>query len=299
MSSRLRLYAKDFFQIETVLPSLKEQKTIARYLDTKTAQCDRKIDLLTQKATLYGKLKQSLINETVTSGLDKSVPMCDRGIEWLGEVPEHCGVKRLKDIIENLESGVSVNAANFPAQNYENGVLKTSCVFRYGFDPNENKAILPEEISRAKCSPRKGNIIISRMNTPELVGASGFVDRDYPNLFLPDRLWQTIFSRNVRIHSKWLSYLLLVTQLKEVISFCATGSSPSMKNLSQENFLRIEILIPPLPEQKAIADYLDSKTAQINQIIQTINTQIEKLKELRKTLINDAVTGKIRVTEHQ
>jgi type I restriction enzyme, S subunit len=78
-------------------PSLPEQKAIGHYLDTKTAQIDRKIDLLTQKATLYSNLKQSLINETVTRGLDKSVAMKDSSVEWIGDVPEHWEVIRIKD----------------------------------------------------------------------------------------------------------------------------------------------------------------------------------------------------------
>jgi type I restriction enzyme S subunit len=82
------------------LPTSKEQKSIATYLDTKTAQCDRKIVLLTQKATQYGKLKQSLINETVTRGLDKSVLKKDSGVEWIGEVPEHWEVVRNKQIFQ-------------------------------------------------------------------------------------------------------------------------------------------------------------------------------------------------------
>ncbi|MBW2740880.1 MAG: restriction endonuclease subunit S, partial [Deltaproteobacteria bacterium] len=82
VSSRLRLYPKEFFQIKTALPNYATQKAIADYLDTKTAQIDRKIDLLTQKATQYGKLKQSLINETVTRGLDKTVAMKDSGVAW-------------------------------------------------------------------------------------------------------------------------------------------------------------------------------------------------------------------------
>ena len=100
VSSRLRLYSKEFFQMKTSLPNHETQKTIAEYLDTKTAQIDRKIELLTQKTTKYGELKQSLINEIVTRGLDKTVEMKDSGIEWIGEVPEHWEVKRLKDYIE-------------------------------------------------------------------------------------------------------------------------------------------------------------------------------------------------------
>jgi len=106
VSSRLRLYAKDFFQIETVLPSLKEQEAIAHYLDTKTAQIDRKIDLLTQKAQRYEELKRAIVNETVTRGLDKSVPMKDSAIEWIGEIPEHWKVQRLKDLADIQNSNV-------------------------------------------------------------------------------------------------------------------------------------------------------------------------------------------------
>jgi len=115
VSSRLRLYPKEFFQIKTALPNYATQKAIADYLDTKTAQIDRKVDRLTQKATQYGKLKQSLINETVTRGLDKTVAMKDSGVDWLGDVPEHWKVNRLKnlayiktggkDTIDNVEEG--------------------------------------------------------------------------------------------------------------------------------------------------------------------------------------------------
>ena len=89
---------KEFIHLKTVVPFLEEQKAIAFYLDTKTAQIDHKIDLLTQKTTQYSKLKQSLINETVTRGLDKTVAMKDSGIEWIGEVPEHWEIRRAKDL---------------------------------------------------------------------------------------------------------------------------------------------------------------------------------------------------------
>ena len=89
---------KDLSNILFCCPKFDEQKAIADYLDTKTDQIDQKIDLLTKKATLYGKLKQSLINESVTRGLDKTVAMKDSAVEWIGEVPEHWEVKRLKEL---------------------------------------------------------------------------------------------------------------------------------------------------------------------------------------------------------
>jgi type I restriction enzyme S subunit len=87
------------------LPPLSEQTAIAAYLDTKTAQIDRQIDLLSQKVTQYGKLKRSLINETVTRGLDKSVPMKDSDVVWIGEIPEHWEVRRFKEIFNKTHSG--------------------------------------------------------------------------------------------------------------------------------------------------------------------------------------------------
>ena len=92
VSSRLRLYPRDFFQINTILPDNVTQKAIADYLDTQTAQIDRKIDLLNQKAGKYRELRQTLINETVTRGLDKTAVTKDSGIDWLGQIPAHWGL---------------------------------------------------------------------------------------------------------------------------------------------------------------------------------------------------------------
>ena len=92
-----QLNNKHIYPIVIYLPTRKEQAAIANYLDTKTAQIDQKINLLSQKATQYGKLKQSLINETVTRGLDKTVAMKDSGVEWIGEVPAHWILNRHKD----------------------------------------------------------------------------------------------------------------------------------------------------------------------------------------------------------
>jgi type I restriction enzyme S subunit len=94
-----QLNNKHIYPIVIQLPNRAEQTAIATYLDTKTAQIDRQIDLLSQKAAQYGKLKQSLINETVTRGLDKTVLMKDSGVEWIGEVPVHWESGRIKDFV--------------------------------------------------------------------------------------------------------------------------------------------------------------------------------------------------------
>ena len=274
-----------------------EQIKIANYLEQKTAEIDNLIKQKEQLIALYQEEKAVLINQAVTKGLNPNVEMKDSGIEWLGEIPEGWQLKKLKHLIDKLESGVSVNSLDGAATVGNVGILKTSCVYHYEFDAKENKEILPSELSRAKVSPRKGGIIISRMNTPELVGASGYVEEDYPDLFLPDRLWQTILFNDIEINSKWLAQILKSISFRKYLSILATGTSPSMKNLGQEEFLNIGVPFMEINEQNAIVEYIDIETKRIDKKISNNQRIIELQKEYRTALISEAVTGKFKVPE--
>ncbi len=274
-----------------------EQTTIANYLDRKTAEIDQ---LITQKEALIGlyeEEKTAIINQAVTQGINPDVKLKESGIDWLGEIPEHWGIKKIKFIISHLESGVSVNSTDFPATDKSYGILKTSCVYEYIFEPSKNKEIWQSELIRAKIKPRKGEIIISRMNTPELVGASGYVDKDYEYLYLPDRLWQTVFRIGITIDTKWLSYVLKSIRFRMLLSFTATGSSPSMKNLTQEDFMKITIPFPVIDEQTAIVKHIETQVTRINAKISKTKKIIALQKEYRTALISEVVTGKIKVTQ--
>lgn len=247
-----------------VTPPLSEQKAIAHYLDTKTAQIDRKIDLLTQKAALYGNLKQSLINETVTRGLDKSVLVKDSGIEWLGEIPEHWEVSRIKNL------GILSRGVDLPRDDFFEGYFPV-----YG--SNGIIGYHSKYTTKAPC------LTVGRSGS---VGEVNYVSENFwahnTALYL-----QKSFNNNV----KFIFYLFKSLNLQSFSAGSAVGT------LNRNIIHQLKIAIPPLTEQKAIAHYLDTKTAQIDQIIQTISAQIEKLRELRKTLINDVVTGKIKVID--
>ena len=145
-----------------IIPPLNEQKAIANYLDNKTAQIDRQIDLLTEKAKLYNNLKHSLINETVTRGLDKTVPMKDSGIEWLGEIPEHWEEKRLKDIAI-LERGKFTHRPRNDPQMYD-GVhpfIQTGDVARsVKYVTNYKQTLSDKGITVSKCFP-KGTLVMA------------------------------------------------------------------------------------------------------------------------------------------
>ncbi|MGL5082961.1 MAG: restriction endonuclease subunit S [Microcoleaceae cyanobacterium] len=288
VSSRLRLYAKDFFKIETVLPSLDEQKSIAHYLDTKTAQIDRKIDLLTQKATKYGQLKRSIINEAVTRGLDRSVVMKDSGIEWIGDVPEHWRLCKLKDIAFYQE-GPGIMGDDFK----ETGIplirisgMKGSTVSLEGCNYLD-----PMKVTKkwSHFQLKQGNLLVSASATTGVVAK---VNEDTFGAIPYTGLIR--FKPRQGVAIDYLRYLLISDVFTNQIDLQKSGTT--IQHYGPTHLGRVFAILPPLSEQKAIAHYLDTKTGQIDQIIQTINTQIEKLKELRKTLINDVVTGKIKVT---
>lgn len=159
-----------------------------------------------------------------------------------GVMREGWKVTDLGACVAEIRSGKSVNSSDEPADDHERGVLKTSCVYRGRFEPSENKKIIPSEQNLAKCPVKAGTVIVSRMNTADLVGASGYVDRDYPNLFLPDRLW-AVFPQD-HIHPRWLYYVISSQEVRARLSENASGTSASMKNISQDVFLSMPARVP-------------------------------------------------------
>lgn len=166
----------------------------------------------------------------------------------------------LSEVIDALETGVSVNSENREKNPGELGVLKTSAVTSGVFKPSEHKAIIPEEVERAKCNPRKGSIIISRMNTEALVGASAFVDKDFPDLFLPDRLWQTVITRE-DVSVKYIHTIISSEDYRAKISSVCGGTSGSMKNIAKSQLLAIKVPLPDFDVQQAIAADIEAEQA--------------------------------------
>lgn len=212
----------------------------------------------------------------------------DSGVEWLGEVPEHWAVHSLKRAIERIESGTSVNAADFPAEQGSVGVLKTSCVYTGSFDWTENKTVDDEDLSRVSCPVRKNTLIVSRMNTPDLVGATGLVTEAPEGIFLPDRLWQIYFSTS---HSpEFIFYFTKSREYREQVKMACSGTSASMQNLGQDDFRSLLFAEPPTNEQIQLARLLDHETARIDALIEEQQRLIELLKEKRQAVISHAVT---------
>lgn len=169
----------------------------------------------------------------------------------------------LAECVVSARAGVSVNSEDRPYGPGEIGVLKTSAVSGGYFKPGENKIVVDRDRKRVAEPVCGGSILLSRMNTPLLVGESCYVEADDPSLFLPDRLWQ-IRVEPSRTDARWLSYVLQSPRVSSAIKALATGTSGSMKNISKSALLALRISLPPLVEQRRIAEILDTLDHQVH-----------------------------------
>lgn len=206
------------------------------------------------------------------------------------KLPKGWKPHELGHYIRGLEAGVSVNGDDEPAQGEQPGVLKVSAISNGRFLPQNNKRIVANEISRARVKPKAGSIIISRSNTALLVADSAYVSHDIEHCFLSDKLWQTIFDEASPCSAQWLAAVLQSKRVRTQLIRLATGTSGSMKNISKEAFLALEVPSPPLPEQRKIADILTTWDEALTQL----DALIEAQERRKKALMQQLLTGKKR-----
>jgi type I restriction enzyme S subunit len=281
------LFQQDINNFIIVIPPLLEQKAITNYLDTKTAQIDTKIDLLTKKATMYGNLKQSLINEAVTHGLDKTVVMKESGVEWIGEVPDNWDIFSMKQIftyvVDNRGKTPPIENSGIPMLEIRH--LRGSS--KYPLSDYDKFVSQETYDSFFRNYLQVGDILFGTVGS---IGQTAIVPKGF-NYCIAQNI--VGFRTQKNYCPDFFYYLLTSVSFLKCMSLANKQSIQESIKIS--NLIRNIIPVPPSSEQKAIADYLDTKTIHIDRIIETIKIQIEKLKELRKTLINDVVTGKIKV----
>ena len=281
----IELSTKDLSVFQVAIPPLAEQQAIADYLDKKTAEIDEQITALEKKSDAYQRLKRSLISEVVTRGLNPTAELKDSGIEWIGEIPAHWVVKRLKDIAD-LGSGTTPKSSN---EKYYDGThpwLITGDVQNRLIERNENfiTDLALADIPNLKLYPAK--TVLLAMYGGGTIGNVGLMT--YP-AYINQACCAMIPKSG--IYEKYLFYYLR-TKYSRIIS---TGVGGTQINLSQNKIAAYPIAVPPFKEQQAIADYLDKKTAEIDGNISAISSKIDAYKRLKQSLIDEVVTGKRRI----
>ena len=189
--------------------------------------------------------------------------------------------RKLAELIKTITTGKSVNSDEGEVSDGDIGVLKTSCVSYDRFNSSESKPVVKSEQQLVKCAVEKDSVIVSRMNTPERVGACGYVSTDFPNLFLPDRLWKLKFQDTV---DTYFVYMMLVSgAYKEKITSMASGTSGSMYNIPKETFLNLQLVIPAkIDEQKQLGKILKK----IDTLITLHQRKYEKLVNIKKSMLD-------------
>ena len=186
----------------------------------------------------------------------------------------------LSELVGSLDAGVSVNSGDRPANKSEIGVLKTSAVTNGIFEPQENKVVFDEvEIGRVREAVRGDTIIISRMNTPALVGANAYVETSLENIFLPDRLWAAKSKPGTSM--RFVAFILGSDKGRAALSKLAKGSSGSMKNITKPDVLAFLVMATSSAEQQKIADCLTS----LDEVIAAQSQKLDTLKTQKKGLM--------------
>lgn len=264
-------------------PSEIEIKKIADFLDKKVAQLDKIKSLLEEQIKTLEDYRQSLIYETVTKGLDKTVPLKDSGVDWIGQIPEGWGVKPIKYLVTYDDEVLTQSVIN--SNKLINYVDIGSVNLVDGISKYQELSTL-DAPSRARRVAQKGDTIISTVRT--YLKAIAFVEDDY--------IVSTGFCvlRPRKINNRYFNYAIMSNSFTELVSKYAWGVSYPAISASQ--LVNIPVSYPKSAnEQILIADFLDKKTEQINQMIAIKKEQIENINKQRQTLIYDYVTGKRRL----
>jgi type I restriction enzyme S subunit len=277
-------------------PDGETQRLIADYLDRETACIDALVAEKEKMLALLEEKRAALISRAVTRGLDPTAPLKPSGLDWLGDIPAHWEIRRLKFVSDSLDQGSSPVAANSPAGPDELGILKLSAVNKGRFRRDENKALREIDDQEQVLSLRKGDVLITRGNTPDLVADVACVPSDEPNLLLPDLIYR-LRVREDQVLPEFLTYFLTTGVARVQIQRDARGSSGSMVKVSQGHVLDWQAPIPPIVEQIEIIGKIQAAEIKSVSLLNNLVVSISLLHERRAALITAAVTGQIPVEE--
>ncbi|GHX39285.1 Type I restriction-modification system, specificity subunit S [Vibrio cholerae] len=257
------------------------QKLIANYLEKKTAQVDDAIAIKEQQINLLKERKQIIIQQAVTQGLDPNVPMKDSGVDWIGKIPAHWEMKRVKNIFRLVMQPSEKNNDYELLSVYTDIGVKP----RRELEERGNKASTTDGYWFVK----KGDIVVNKLLA--WMGAIGL--SEYEGVTSPA---YDILRPKLPINGFFYHYLFRSDFCSAELKRHSRGIMDMRLRLYFDRFGVVEVPYPPVDEQNEIIHSLETEMKEMDKGIEHLNTQIEKLKEYKTTLINSAVTGKIKIT---
>jgi len=270
-----------FLNLNVRVPSLQEQQQISDYLDYKTLKIDKLIEKTEQKIELLKEQRTSLINTTVTKGLDPNVEMKDSGVEWIGDVPVGWDIKPMYTRYSQNKTKNDNSTSTILSLSYGR-LIKRNMETNFG--------LLPDNFDSYQLL--ETGFIILRMTD---------LQNDHKSLRVGICEFQGIITSAyiglkplTNVCSKYFFYYLYMCDLKKVFYGLGGGLRQSV---SYNDFKRFPLSIPPLQEQQQIVDYINKKTSKIDKLVDIESKRIDLLKEYRQSLISEVVTGKVDVRD--
>ena len=291
---RLRIPIDKLNNILLPIPSMEEQIKISSYLDDRRSQIDELITNKLKLIDLLAEKRQVIISETVTKGLDKNVKMKDSDVEWIGEMPEGWKTKKFGYLF-SFGRGLNITKADLldegvPCVSY--GEIHS----KYGFEVNPDvyplRCVDTEYLQTSPSSLLKHGDFVFADTSEDIEGSGNFtcLNSDTP-VFAG---YHSVIARQKENHNyRYLSYLFDSIGFRSQIRCKVSGIK--VFSITQTILKDTVVILPPAYEQNAIAEYLEEKTVQIDRVVSDIQTQIEKLKEYRQSIISEAVTGKVAI----
>ena len=290
-STRDKLTQADLNRIKIPVPNYQEQHQIATFLDRKTGQIDELIRIKERRIELLQEQRTALINQAVTKGLDPNVEMKPSGVEWIGEIPKHWRVNRLKYTSNIVASYVDkhinpdeiqVDLCNYTDVYYHEKIDSSIDFMRGSCNQDEYERSLL----------KKGDVIITKdSESADDIGVPTFTQEELTNVVCGYHL--SIIRPLNEVDGKFLFRFIQSKRTGRYFEVNATGITRF--SLGKSIIENLSTLLPPLSEQRTIANFLDHKTQQIDKLIAAEHRKIELLTEYRQSLISEVVTGKIDV----
>ncbi|MDC0866098.1 restriction endonuclease subunit S [Candidatus Pelagibacter sp.] len=267
--------SETFMGIEVFSPPLEEQKLISRYLDKKTEQIDKLIDKIQKKIELLKEQRTSLINQCVTKGLNPNIEMKDSGVEWIGKMPKHWNIKKLKYVSNQIsQKRLPVDGdIKISPENVESG---TGEITNYYSDYDTEGQIF-----------QSGDILFNKLR----VYLSKVVLCDFDGL----SMGEMIIIRPVHVISNFLHKILSSNGLINHVNSLSEGVKLPRPSVS--GILDTFLPIPPEDEQVSISEYIQTKLRYIDLVITKYSDKIELMQEYRQSIIFSVVTGKVRISK--
>ncbi|EAI9481781.1 restriction endonuclease subunit S [Campylobacter upsaliensis] len=276
----------DFRNIKIPLPPLQEQKEIAEFLDKKCEKIQNYIDKKQKLITLLQEKKQALINEVVTKGLNPNIEFKNSGIAYLGLIPHHWEIKKLKYVGKVVLGKMLCNEHQ---KGYSHCYyLKSKNLQWLNVEVSQIEKMWFSEYEKSLYRIKKDDLLVSEGGE---VGKTCIWNNELAECYIQNSVHK--ITLNKFNNAKFFLYLFFTYGKLGV--FDSVVSRVSIAHLVLEKLVNVDMVVPPLQEQKQIANFLDEKCEKINSAIEKTKRQIELIKEYKNTLINEAVCGRIRV----